>query len=198
MSELKEMSITRKNGSEVFTYNGKQQKNATLLNFWEWSSSDLMSNATRGILVEFIVAMSLDLHRITREEWAPYDFLYNGIKIEVKSASYIQSWYQKEFSKIVFSIKKTKAWDYKTNKYEKKSKRQCDVYVFCLLKHKDQKTVNPLDLNQWDFYVLSAKKIEEKFPELKSITLMRLMELNAKICTYKRLKRYIIEESHYK
>jgi hypothetical protein len=31
------------------------------------------------------------------------------------------------------------------------------VYVFCHLKHKDQHTIDPLKLEQWDFYVLLIK-----------------------------------------
>lgn len=68
----------------------------TLLDFWKWNSSDLLSNATRGRLAEFIVATAtgVDLNK-PREEWVTYDLTTpEGIKIEVKSSAYIQTWEQ--------------------------------------------------------------------------------------------------------
>ena len=52
-----------------------------LLDFWKWSVSDLLSNATRGRLAEFIVATALKipLDRI-RDEWAAW---YEAMLVEV-------------------------------------------------------------------------------------------------------------------
>jgi hypothetical protein len=44
-----------KTGNEPLTVNG-QKLDKSLLDFWRWNSSDLLSNATRGRLAEFIVA----------------------------------------------------------------------------------------------------------------------------------------------
>jgi len=187
----------RKNGDEQFTYNGTQQKEATLHDFWSWSISDLIGNTTRGVLAEFIIALSLGQKNRIRREWDAYDLEYKGIKIEVKSAAYIQSWNQRNFSKISFSVRKTRAWDYEGNQQSVIVKRQADIYVFALLAHKDQKTINPLNLNQWIFYVLSKQKLEEKCPEAKSISLKRLKMLDPVECYYARLKRYIVEEATY-
>ncbi|WP_144418580.1 hypothetical protein [Candidatus Thioglobus autotrophicus] len=55
-----------------------------------------------------------------------------------------------ELSKIIFGIQPTVLWD-ENNKRSEEAKRQADVYVFCVLAHKDKGTVNPLDLSQWDF-----------------------------------------------
>jgi len=52
--------------------------------------------------------------------------------------------------------------------------------VFCVLKHKDQATLNPLDLSQWDFYVLSTadKKIARRIEHIKAeaIHMKKLVE----------------------
>ena len=181
----------RRSGKEYFTYNQKKQK-ATLLDFWRWSSSDLLSNTARGILAEFIVAMALNQHKFIRNEWAPYDFdTKEQIKIEVKSAAYIQSWFQKDFSRIVFSIRPTKAWDAETGRYEKQAKRQADVYVFALLKHLEISTINPLDLNQWTFYVISTTRLERACLADQTISLKKLKSSNLIECSYKRLQQYI-------
>ncbi|MFC1783678.1 hypothetical protein ACFL02_08855, partial [Planctomycetota bacterium] len=156
--KLPPIKSQRKSGRESFLYNGRKQK-AILIDFWRWSASDLISNATRGILAEFIVAMALNQHKKIRSEWDAYDFTTKeGLKVEVKSAAYVQSWYQNDFSKISFSIRPTKAWNIETNKQEEEQKRQADVYVFALLKHLEQETINTLDLNQWTFFVISTKE----------------------------------------
>ena len=94
-----------------------------------------------------IVACSLGIEDQERKEWAPYDLLTKeGIKVEIKSTRYLQTWGQKKLSAPVFGIQKTFAWDSETNTYEKEKKRQADVYVFFLHAHVDPESANPLDL----------------------------------------------------
>ena len=190
MNELPPIKVEIKKGEEVFT--GIEKGKLTLKDFCQWSSSDLVSNATRGILAEFIVAFALGLNKGVRNEWDPYDLKTDsGIKIEVKSSAYLQSWYQKILSNITFNIQPTFAWDYKTNRFVNVKKRQADVYVFCLLHHKDKKTINPLDLSQWTFYVVSTKRLDKHCPNMKTISLSRLKKLNPKVCVFKELKEAI-------
>ena len=150
----------------------------TVRDFWRWSASDLLSNATRGILAEFIVARALGNTESVRREWDAYDVLTpEGIKVEVKSAAYIQSWHQDKPSQVVLRIAPTMAWDAKTNKLSTEKKRQADVYVFALLDCQDQRKVDPLDLDQWRFFVLSSRVLDRKLPEAKTIGLAGLMRL---------------------
>ena len=44
------LDVSLKTGQEQFLLKG-QQLNATLLDFWRWSASDLVNNALRGQLV---------------------------------------------------------------------------------------------------------------------------------------------------
>jgi hypothetical protein len=64
-----------KSGQEPLSYNGQQLK-FTLLDFWRWSASDILSNATRGILAEFIVATAanIDITKV-RDEWGAFDLV---------------------------------------------------------------------------------------------------------------------------
>lgn len=191
--ELPLIKATRKSGSEKITYNGQPQK-ASLLDFWQWSASDLISNATRGVLAEFIVAMALNKHKDVRNEWDAYDLTTSkGVKVEVKSSAYIQSWTQSKYSHINFSVRPTRAWSSETNRQENISKRQADVYVFCLLKNQDQITLDPLNLEQWTFFVVSARQIDEQLPTAKGLSLKKLQSLSPVECSYKRLNRYIHE-----
>jgi hypothetical protein len=184
-----------KHGNEKLIFSGKSI-GKTLLDFWKWSVSDVVSNATRGRLAEFIVATALNVDlSIVRDEWKSYDLdSPEGIKIEIKSASYLQSWAQNDFSKINFTIKPTLHWDAQTNKQGNEYIRESDVYVFCLLKHKEQHSIDPLNLDQWEFYVLSTKKDINNYKRSKySITLKSLKNLTYAI-DYSKLYNEVIRK----
>src|SRR6185437_13199042 len=101
----------RKTGQESFR-SGNSNAGFNLLDFWQWTASDLVSNSTRGVLAEFLVARALGVDTGVRDEWQAFDLKTpSGKKIEVKSAAYVQSWGQKELSKIVFSTRRSVAWD---------------------------------------------------------------------------------------
>jgi len=191
MNDLPAIKTQRRNGDEEFIGSPRCEE-LTLKDFWQWSSSDLVSNATRGILAEFLVASALGLNGGVRNEWDAYDLLTaGGVKIEIKSTAYIQSWYQRKLSSIVFDIRPTRAWDSGTNKLAEEKKRQADVYVFCLLHHKDKETINPMDLSQWTFYVVPTKRLDQECQDAKSISLTKLTTLNPKICSFDEIKKAV-------
>lgn len=172
------LTVNRKTGNERFSF-GLRPTNFELLGFWQWMGSDLSNNAFRGMLAEYIVACDLGVQGGIRTEWDAYDLVtLEGIKVEVKSAAYIQSWHQKKLSAISFSICTTRGWEASTNTYQPEPKRQADVYVFSLLKHQDKLTLNPLDLSQWEFYLLPTVILNERLPDQKTIGLSSLLRLN--------------------
>ncbi|GAB2593094.1 hypothetical protein [Spirosoma areae] len=137
-----------KSGKEPFQSQGTNLP-VNLLNFWQWSHSDLLSNTLRGQLAEFIISTAIDLENTQRIEWDAYDLrTLKGLKIEVKSSAYLQSWTQKKESLIRFGISETLGWDAATNTYAPAVSRQADLYIFCLYTHKDKLTANPLNLDQ--------------------------------------------------
>jgi len=178
LQELPPIEVKRRKGNEFFHHAGKPLW-FDLLSFWQWSSSDIVSNATRGVIAEYIVAQALGIATGgIREEWAKYDLkAKDGTRIEVKSAAYIQSWRQRDFSTISFLVPKTRAWDKDTNLQSKESQRQADVYVFALLAHKEQSTLDPMDLSQWEFYVLPTSVLDNRTRSQHSITLPSLRNL---------------------
>lgn len=193
MMNLPIIKPTHKSGNEAFHQNGKPTS-TTVNDFWAWSSSDLLSNALRGVLAEFIVGTAIGLKKKSvRDEWADVDLTTkDGIKIEVKSSAYLQSWAQNGLSKISFSIKPTKSLNLDTNQYSETSKRQADVYVFCLLHHQDPKTVDPLNLDQWEFYVVSTKLLNTTYPTQKTMALSTLKKISVPI-SYSHLKQKVRE-----
>ena len=185
---------TIKSGQEHLTHNDKQLR-FTLLDFWRWSVSDILSNATRGRFAEFIVATAMNIDVTTlRDEWSAYDLeTSDRIKLEVKSAAYIQSWFQRSLSKISFSIKPSLHWDSLTNIQSSEKKRHANVYVFCLLHHDDKLTVDPLNMNQWEFYVLGTDEVNNYPRSQSSITLKSLQGLT-KAISYDKLSESIREK----
>ncbi|WP_216919709.1 hypothetical protein [Synechococcus sp. CCAP 1479/9] len=178
MSELGPVDRLRRSGEERF-HQGGAALDFNLRSFWQWSASDLVSNTLRGLLAEYIVAQALGVANDgIREEWAPYDLRTpEGIAVEVKSAAYIQSWHQERLSTISFLCPKTRAWDPQTGFYEDEARRQARVYVFALLAHEEQATLNPLDLDQWEFYVVPTVVLDARKRSQHSITLPSLKAL---------------------
>jgi hypothetical protein len=188
MNNLKAITVQSKNGEESFLFSDKKL-NFKLIDFWSWSQSNLLSNSLRGVLAEFIVKTALDIKSDYRLEWDAYDLeTRNGLKIEVKSSAYLQSWKQTTFSKISFDISPKKGWNSETNEYAKVVERQSDFYIFCILKHQDKRTVNPLNLNQWLFYLLPTQILNEQKPTQKTISLNSLLKLNPKECKFDDIK----------
>jgi len=191
---LDRVTVTRKSGSERFR-DGEADLGYDLLTFWQWSSSDLLSNSMRGVLAEYIVTCALrpEAHGV-REEWAPYDMTTEGgIKVEVKSAGYLQSWHQEQLSRISFVVPKTRPWDASTNKLGDVAARQADVYVFALLAHQDKATVDPMDVGQWTFFVLPTSVLDVRKRSQHSITLPSLAELCGTGVSFSGLREAVIQ-----
>jgi len=65
------------------------------------------------------------------------------------------------------------------------------MYVFCLHKHEDQATVNPLLIEQWNFYLMPTTKLNERFKNQKTATLSALVKAGAELCSYEKLAERI-------
>ncbi|QTH59259.1 hypothetical protein J5O04_10695 [Corynebacterium hindlerae] len=149
-----------------------------LQEFWGWYASDLLGNLLRGVFAEYLVgtALGCDLSGI-RVEWDAYDLTTpEGLKIEVKSSGYLQSWSNNEPSTIRFDIAERRS-----------GPRAADVYVFCVFTCIAVQDANPLDTRQWDFCVVTTERINAVLKNQKSIG---LEPLKARL----QLKPYRFEE----
>ena len=168
-------------GSERFHEQGRPVglEGFDVLDLWRWSTSDLTMNTTRGVLAEYIVARALGISTGgAREEWAVCDLTRaDGLRDEVKSPAYFQSWSQKEFSPIQFTVTKTLGWNADTGTSETEPRCHADVYVLALLAHQDQATVDPLDLEQWRFCAVPARDLDARTRSQHSITVNSLKAL---------------------
>lgn len=174
-------------GNEHFTFDG-MPVNRLLSDFLLWVSSDLTNYVTRSILAEYIVSSALDFDIALRQNNEPYRLTYCGNIIEIKSSAYIQSLQTDVLTSPIFGIAPTYAFD--ENEIVKRE-RKSQMYVFCLLDCLNRETVEPLQLEQWKFYVLPTSVLNEKCGEQKTLTLNALKALNPTEATYETLKNVI-------
>ncbi len=194
-NHLAALKATPLTGDEELQLHGSAL-GASILDFWRWSTSDLLANTTRGVLAEFIVARALgiDTQTAVREEWASWDLLTpEGIKVEIKSSAYVQSWAQKKESVITFGIAESHGWNNITGEYDTIAKRQSDVYVFCLHTHKDKETADPLNLDQWVFYVVPTQLLNEKLPDARTVGLRTIQKLFSGPVGWEKIRDKVLE-----
>lgn len=131
--------------------------------FWSWAYSDLVDNATRGVLAEFLVAQALGLELGPKAHWEPFDLeTPAGTRIEVKASGYLQAWAQRKHSVIQFSGLKAKAWDKKTGLHAEEATFNADMYVFCKQTSVDHDQYDVLNVEQWAFFVVPLSYVKEK------------------------------------
>jgi hypothetical protein len=188
MTTAESRPLRRLTGEEAFHTSG-EGLGFDVLDFWRWSSSDLVGNVLRGLLAEYLVARALGLATGCRVEWDACDLRGpDGLTVEVKSAAYVQSWKQTRSSRIVFGIQPAYGWDAVTNTSLAQRCRTAGVYVFCLLHHADAATLDPLDLAQWRFYVLPTAVLDQRMPLQKTISLSVLRGLEPIECGFDGLR----------
>jgi hypothetical protein len=143
------------NGDEQFTPSA-----TTVLDFWRWAFSDLQTNVVRGILAEYLVAQALGDPSPVRRAWDDFDVTSRGgIRVEVKSAAYLQSWRQRALSKITFTGLRGASWSDETGRSETRTLR-ADVFVFAVHTCTTHADYDPLNIAQWEFRVLSRSTLE--------------------------------------
>lgn len=179
------VAVAVKTGDEPFIHLG-QHVGVGLRGFWRWASSDLLSNALRGLLAEYIVGLALGVvEKNPRREWDSADLRTSqGLRVEVKSSAYLQTWQQQRLSTISFTIKPTIGWDARTNTYATERARQADVYVFCVFTAAEKAVADPLNLDQWDFYVMPTNRLNAAVGEQKTITLASLRRHQPATCSF--------------
>lgn len=195
--DLDQIKVQRKSGAEQFHADGAALGH-DVREFWAWSASDLVNNTARGCLAEYIIATALgiDVRAQVRNDWEAFDLIAprgtHGTRIQVKSAAYLQSWAQSKPSTISFLTRPTRAWDSATGKESPTATRHADVYVFALLAHRtSKKTLDPLNVNQWRFFVLPTFELDERSRSQHSITLKSLEALCGKFVRYGGLRQAI-------
>lgn len=185
-------------GQERFVATGNKQ--FTALDFWQYAFSALNDNVLRGRLAEFLVEIALkELDDIgVRSSWGDWDVEdFDGTKIEVKCAAYIQDWDQNDYSNIKFGRLKGKEVYYseavKSFKELAALNYKADIYVLALQHHKEHASFDILDMKQWSFYVLSRESIAVLTNNGMSISLSKLISNDVAPVNFENIRQAVEE-----
>jgi hypothetical protein len=168
--------------------------------FWAWGFSDVLTNISRAVFAEWIVGSAIDAVGGVRPVWAYYDLDYAGAKIEVKSMAHLQNWKRPQRVQNSFNIKATGA-DFPVEEglapgpdtqyyYDAEKKRRADIYVFAVYAERDPARLDPLNIEAWEFLVLSTPELERHFGSQDSVALSRI-EAVTQAVRYADLKAHV-------
>ena len=177
---------------DVLFGGGVSPSTASLAEFWQWGFGDLCDDDVNGIFAEWVVHLLLDVPSKRRVSWANSDIITpSGIRVEVKSSSYWQSWKLiNEFGqaiappsnglpldgKIRFSGLKARDATAPASGASPKAFKS-DMYVFAFQAETDPNRWNAMDLSQWEFYVFSVEELSQFAGQ--SVSLKKLRERQA-------------------
>lgn len=176
------------NGDEKLINDGEYLP-YSMLNFWQWSLSNIRFGMTRGTFADFIVKCALDRGGVpTRADigtgFEPYDLEGPIIqstgkvsRIEVKSSAFLNSETGKYSDRASFSIAPARVPFEGDIKKDSPQQRNNDLYVMSLYTATDNRR-NILDLSWWEFFVLPTYRIEsdKRLCKQKTISLKSVKE----------------------
>lgn len=145
-----------------FTLDGRPTGD-TVAGFWAWAYSGLIDNKNRGVLAEFIVAKSLGIVTAAHDPWGSHDLISDSrIAIEVKATGYLQAWNQRDLSRPAWTSLRSRrsettsegGWSLANTRTAKG-----EVFALCLFTATDHASANPLNLDQWAFWLLPGADI---------------------------------------
>lgn len=177
------------NGKEKFVSQNKELEFG-MLEFWCSKFSNIYN--IQEYIAEFLVEQALGIEKSHNTEyWTLFDILYKDYRIEIKETGYYHPWNENGKISEMRRFGITKA----NSKYEDKEsnniyERQNDIYVFCLNIGKTKETSNPLNIDNWEFYIVPTKTINEVCKNNKSIGLNKVQKIATKV-NYFEIKEYI-------
>ncbi len=168
--------------------------------FHAWALPAAMTSPTaRGLLAEYLVRRAVGETTQPAEDWHYVDIeCKNGLTIEVKCSAYLQPRKDNTLVKIrspKFSISQKKGawcnreWNWKPP--PESPKRWADIYVLCLECETDPERYAPLDLSQWEFFVIATAEIDRTFKNQDSVTVGRLRTEGFQPVAYDKIKATI-------
>ena len=166
--------------------------------FRRWALSDWRSPTTRGMLAEYFVRCATATDGRPAGDWNYVDIeCSDGMTIEVKCSARLQPGKGGELVRRnpSFSIRQmTGAWSNREWAWlpkPDKPRRWADVYVLCLENETDPLKYDPLDLSQWEFFVIPTFRLDEKFGNQKSVSVSRLQQEDFRTVKFDILKSEI-------
>ncbi len=175
-------------GNEKFVFDGESTE-FDFLDFWRFQYSNIYS--LHGEIAEFVVARALGVTESQNSEyWTLWDTSYRNKRIEVKATAYYHLWNDNGnvSNRRTFGITKANGSYDAAKSGNEDFCRQNDIYVFCLNIGDTRETSYPLNLNNWEFYIVPTSVINEKCGNNKTISLGRIKGLGFSAKRYDEIK----------
>lgn len=132
----------------------------TLHDFWAWGLGEPTSHGARTALAEFLVSRILGALS-NGTPGSGIDFVTrSGLKVKLETAVAHKSWSAERRAAALYAIAPTLVYDTAADRLSRTWSRPADIHVFALLLLGERGVVNPTDLAQWSFHVVSTRAID--------------------------------------
>ena len=178
-------------GKEKFKLDG-QELDFDFTDFWRFQYSNVFN--MQEYIAEFLVAQALGVSESQNAGyWTLWDITYRDTKIEIKETSFYHPWNKNGHvsKQRTFGITKANGSYDPTTCGNKEYRRQNDIYVFCLNTGNTPDESYPLNLNNWEFYVIPTSFINEKCGDNKTLSLNRIRNFGFSPLRYDEIKNEI-------
>ena len=160
-----------------------------MTDFWRFHYSNIYS--LHGEIAEFVVAKALGIEEAQNSAyWTLWDISYRNARIEVKATAYFHLWNTdgKISQQRTFSIAAANGSYDPQKSGNSDFCRQNDLYVFCLNTGETKESSYPLDMGNWEFYVVPTAFLNEHCADNKTISLGRIRSFGFAPLSYSELK----------
>lgn len=149
-------------GEECFRYNDEETE-LKILDMWRWYFSDLFD--IKAVVAEYMVSKALGFTKpYNTGYWTAHRIEYRERIIDLRAATYIRSMrYKRAEGNMVRHI------DIRA--------KDGDIYVFCINTGKTDIEADPLNLNNWRFYIIPVWYLENECEKNRSISLTKVQRL---------------------
>lgn len=178
-------------GKEKFIFDGADL-HFDYEDFWKFHYSNIYDQQDK--IAEFIVSRALGICEAQNDQyWTLWDISYRSKRVEVKETSYYHSFNQEGHvsKQRNFGITMANGSYDPSKSGNTEFCRQNDIYVFCLNTGNTKETSNPLNLNNWEFYIVPTAFINEHCGNNKTISLGRIKSFGFAAKRYDELKKEI-------
>jgi hypothetical protein len=178
-------------GKEKFL-RGSKELEFDLNDLWRFHYSNIYS--LHGEIAEFVVARALGITEAQNTAyWTLWDTSYRDARIEVKATAYYHLWNAggKVSKQRTFSIAAANGSYDPQKSGNTEFCRQNDLYVFCLNNGTTKESSYPLNMDNWEFYVVPTAFLNEHCANNKTISIGRIRSFGFAPIAYSGLKTAI-------
>lgn len=141
----------------------------TLGDFWSWAFSDLLDHDVRAAFAQFVVCLGLDRTALPRVSWTGGDLPYRGRSLRVVHLGHVAAWDVDAPATVWQGAEgeRDPHWSRQRDAVvELGGEGAADCWIVSHDPRRDPRALDPLDVAEWEFFVLPHHAVElEAGPE---------------------------------